>query len=159
MGGWFSFNTLSLFATILEQHLNGTWVQMFPGTRKPFKQVFETSKNTRRRSLAPAKLQQQKLREAKYAHEFHNLSRTLSPQNKQRFLSLWNEARLYWTDLVIESTPTPTPTTTTTPPGTRTRTRAATVSSRFERETDSMHKNHNNRHYRKKRMRSQRRNR
>merc|ERR1712176_685447 len=77
--GWFSFNTLSIFATVLEQHLNGTWVSMFSlGTRKSFKQIFDIHKNTRRRSIVYSKILQQQTNEEKDKMNYVKLSQQLS---------------------------------------------------------------------------------
>ena len=101
--GWFSFNTLSLFATILEQHLDGTWVNMFSASNgKQFKQIFETNKNTRRRSVVYEKLLHQQAVERSNQHCYMQVADHLSLKNKRRFVHFWTENRLHWTDLVID---------------------------------------------------------
>jgi len=103
--GWFSFNTLSLFATILEQHLDGTWVNMYSASnRKQFKQIFETNKNTRRRSVVYSKLQQQRAVEHSNQRSYLQMAEYLSPKNQRRFEQFWSENKLHWTDLVIDPT-------------------------------------------------------
>eukprot|EP00484_Ammonia_sp_Unknown_P020044 CAMPEP_0197031176 /NCGR_PEP_ID=MMETSP1384-20130603/10256_1 /TAXON_ID=29189 /ORGANISM="Ammonia sp." /LENGTH=1199 /DNA_ID=CAMNT_0042460667 /DNA_START=278 /DNA_END=3876 /DNA_ORIENTATION=+ len=101
--GWFSFNTLSPLATILEQHLNGTWVSMYsPNSRKQFKQIFDINKNTRRRPLVYTKLLQQKINQETYKSNYVFLSKGLCAKSKQRLLSFWNENRLHCTDLIMD---------------------------------------------------------
>lgn len=116
--GWFSFNTLGLFSTILETHLQGTWVGVNANrmrshknqkskngmTRNKYRHIFNAAKNTRRRSMHCMKMQQQKEKEYQLSGKYHQLGSLLSKQNFQRLIEFWRENKLHWTDLIIDQT-------------------------------------------------------
>merc|ERR1711902_439388 len=126
-------------------------VSMFSlNSRKQFKQIFDINKNTRRRSIIYTKLLQQKINEENYKNNYINLSVKLSTKNKQRLISFWNENKLYWTDLIID------PTNKTNKNNKKHNHDLQSLQSfnhlddnQHEYDSKTLHKNHNNRNYRK----------